>query len=360
MKVAERCNLNCSYCYMYNQGDQSYLKRPKVMSAATFSAMLGRIKEYCEARASQILICFHGGEPLLVGYDRLEAMAEEARATLGGYLGGLKIQTNATLIDNAWADLLKRNRIGVGISLDGPKEINDKVRVDFAGRGSHDAIIRGLRMLQKKAIDCSILSVVNPGESGLAAYHHFRQLGVKKIIFLLPDVDRDRKQAWYGHLGETPVADYLLPIFDAWMDEDDAEIRLHPFWDMLVLARHGQCRNDAFGNPPVTYLIIESDGAIQPLDVLRGCDPEMVETHMNVHEHGFDQVVTSSPLLNNIMTGNIPLCDTCTKCSYVDVCGGGYLPHRYSQENGFDNPSSWCADIKKIYAHMFERVMAYA
>ena len=33
LKIAERCNLNCSYCYMYNKGDLSYLRRPKFMSS---------------------------------------------------------------------------------------------------------------------------------------------------------------------------------------------------------------------------------------------------------------------------------------------------------------------------------------
>lgn len=360
VKIAERCNLNCSYCYMYNQGDQSYLKRPKFMSPETYTNMLDCIKRYCAKRGSQISICFHGGEPMLVGPDRLQAMALEAREYLGGYLGGLKIQTNATLIDENWAKVLKRNRIGVGISMDGPKDINDMVRVDHAGRGSHDAIVRGLRYLQGEGIDCSILSVVNPGQAGADVYRHFRELGVKKILFLLPDVDRDRKEDWYGDRGPTPVADYLIPIFDAWMAEDDPEVKLHPFWDMLLLARHGHCRNDAFGNPPVTYLIIESDGDIQPLDVLRGCDESMVNTGLNVNTHSFDDIELQAPLLHKIMNGDIPLSETCQKCSYHDVCGGGYLPHRYSKENGFDNPSTWCDDIQKLYGHMLERLYSYA
>ena len=48
VKVAELCNLNCSYCYIYNHEDKRYLRRPKLMSEAVFEQLLRRIKDYCD------------------------------------------------------------------------------------------------------------------------------------------------------------------------------------------------------------------------------------------------------------------------------------------------------------------------
>jgi len=48
----------------------------------------------------------------------------------------------------------------------------------------------------------------------------------------------------------------------------------------------------------------------------------------------------------------IPSCPTCRQCPEHSACGGGYLPHRYSHSNAFNNPSVWCADIKKLLQHI--------
>lgn len=46
LKVASRCNLNCSYCYMYNLGDTTYKNQPKVMEKSTVDNILNSVSEY--------------------------------------------------------------------------------------------------------------------------------------------------------------------------------------------------------------------------------------------------------------------------------------------------------------------------
>lgn len=360
LKIAERCNLNCSYCYMYNHVDQSYLARPKFMSDATYDVMLERVKSFCMQNNTQMVLCYHGGEPTLVGVDKLRKFARKTREYLGDYLGGLKIQTNATLIDENWARMLKEERIGVGVSLDGPAEINDHMRVDHAGRGSHARVVQGIEHLKHQEMISSVLCVINPAHSGLAAYRHFRDLGFKRLVFLLPDISHDSKENWYGGMGETPVADYLIPIFDEWFQRDEKDVRVYPFWDIFTMLKHGECTSDTLGNPNLGYVIIETDGAIHPLDVFRVCEEGMIETGLNVHTHGFEDLSKGSPLLYEMLKDGLPLSETCRKCEEVEICGGGYVPHRYKKENGFDNPSAWCADLKKLLNHVYEKIGSYA
>lgn len=53
------------------------------------------------------------------------------------------------------------------------------------------------------------------------------------------------------------------------------------------------------------------------------------------------------------------LCATCQSCPIESVCGGGYLPHRYSETNGFNNPSIYCRDIMKIITHMQNHIFSH-
>lgn len=50
------------------------------------------------------------------------------------------------------------------------------------------------------------------------------------------------------------------------------------------------------------------------------------------------------------------LCPTCRQCGFVTACGGRYLPHRYAEGRGFDNPSVYCADLMRIIGHIASTV----
>lgn len=352
LKVAERCNLKCAYCYMYEHEDRSWLARPKFMDEDTFGAMLDRADEHCARHGHRIDLIFHGGEPLLLGAARLDAYAAHARERLADRLGSLCLQTNATLVDDARVEVLARHGFSVGVSLDGPPETHDRVRVDHGGRGSHAATVRGLRRLRDAGLDPGVLAVVEPGGCGLTTYQHFRSIGIERMNFLLPDVTHDRKPEWYPGLGPTPVADYLIPIFDAWIEEDDPDVRVRVFRHLLSSIMGTPRGTDAFGNPRQAYLVIESDGGIHALDALRVCGEGMDDSGLDVRSAGFDDLELGLPLVHRAVAEGFPLPEACGGCTEVAVCGGGYLPQRWSDARGFDNPSVWCADILKLLAHM--------
>jgi uncharacterized protein len=195
VKIAERCNLNCSYCYIYNHEDQSWRDRPKLMSDAVFEQLLVRMREYSDRHAPhRMSLIFHGGEPTLVGARRLDRLAGRAKDALGDRMSGLALQTNGTLIGEAWLDVIRRHSIRVGVSLDGPAEIHDATRVDHFGRGSHKAVIRGLKRRLAAGLNPGVLCVVSPGRSGLETYQYFRSLGIRRMNFLLP-LARQQEQA---------------------------------------------------------------------------------------------------------------------------------------------------------------------
>jgi len=353
VKVAERCNLACSYCYMYQGPDQSWRHRPRFMSDDIYSSLIERIGQYCLARPGhKVSITFHGGEPTLVGASRLRLFAQKARTYLGDSLRGLSMQTNGTLITDEIARVALEQEIQVGVSLDGPAEINDIMRVDNHGGGSYSAAVAGLRRLQSYGLKPGILSVIQPGQNGLRVFEGLRALNVPAIDFLLPDVTHDNKTLTYLDLGRTPVADYLIPIFVAWFARDDPSLQIRLFWGILRLMLGGPGTSDVFGNPTIGYLVIDTDGAIQSLDVLKVCDPGIAESGLNVTVHGFDDLGTGAPLVHQAVHVGFPPSEQCRVCPELAVCGGGFLPQRYSRARQFDNPSVWCEDILAILAHV--------
>ena len=70
LKVASLCNLNCTYCYMYNLGDETFKNQPKFMSNETVDSIIENVKNHCKKHAlSTFEFIFHGGEPMLISMD---------------------------------------------------------------------------------------------------------------------------------------------------------------------------------------------------------------------------------------------------------------------------------------------------
>jgi uncharacterized protein len=170
--------------------------------------------------------------------------------------------------------------------------------------------------------------------------------------FLLPDVSHDNKEHMYGGLGDTPVADYLIPVLDAWLTEDDPEVSVRIFRELFRRLMGGAGLTDGFGGSGSSYLIVETDGAIEANDALRVCENGIAASGLNVLHHGFDDLELGLPVAHKATSGGFRLPTACGLCPEREICGGGYLPHRYSRKNGFDNRSVWCRDILKILAKM--------
>jgi uncharacterized protein len=109
------------------------------------------------------------------------------------------------------------------------------------------------------------------------------------------------------------------------------------------------------GGPQLHFLTVETDGSMQGLDLLRACEDGMTDMSLNVHEADFTQIAQASPFHAQVMSG-LPLPTGCHGCVEQDTCAGGHLANRYSRARGFDNPSVWCADLLKLFAHIRQRL----
>src|SRR5436190_3502705 len=83
LKVHQRCNLSCEYCYVYTMADHSWRDRPAVMPEHVWRAAAERIAEHVRThRLDAVRVILHGGEPLLAGARRLRQLTADVRAAL--------------------------------------------------------------------------------------------------------------------------------------------------------------------------------------------------------------------------------------------------------------------------------------
>jgi uncharacterized protein len=358
LKVASRCNLNCSYCYVYNKEDDSWRDRPGFMPDEVFAAAVHRIRRHCErSHQRSVTVIFHGGEPLLVGPWRMAAQCRALRAGLEDVVRvRLVVQTNGTLLDERWAEVLREHDVEVGVSVDGPPALHDVFRVDHRGRGSYARVERGLACLRDAGVRFSILSVVQFGADGLAVHDHLMGLQPAGVSYLLPDFTHDSIGPVRRRYGPTPCADFLLPIMDSWLAAGPEGVRVDIVWNVARLVLGGDSALDLMGNGPLRFVFVEADGAIEGLDVLRACGRGVAGTGLDVRTHDFVDIAAANELHRRAIFAGMPLPEGCRGCREEQTCAGGYLPHRWSAARGFDNPSVWCADLLALFDHLRERL----
>jgi uncharacterized protein len=353
-KVAARCNLNCSYCYVFNKGDTTWRERPARMSQEVFEAGIARLREAClRSGRDEVSVTLHGGEPTLVGPARARAFFEAARRGLDGVADvRLAIQTNATRLTGEWVQLFAEYRVDVGVSMDGPPAVHDRERVDHRGRGSHGAVLRGLDLLREGGVPFAVLSVVNLRADPLEVHEHFCELGPDQISYLMPHHTHDDIAQVTARYGPTPCLDWLAPVLEQWWSHGTSRASVQPFRTMARIILGGPSDLDLFGGAPLGFCFVETDGDIEGLDVLKICEDGFAGTAHNVVTDGFDAVAASDSLNAETIFRGRPLPTACAACPEAETCGGGYLPHRYLRGAGLDRPSAWCRDLLGLFGQL--------
>ena len=138
LHIAHTCNLNCSYCFA-SQGH--YHGERAVMSYEVGKRALDFLVENSGTRRN-LEVDFFGGEPLL-NFQVVKDLVKYARSIEKekGKNFRFTLTTNGVLIDDDVIDFANKEMSNVVLSLDGRKEIHDRFRVDYAGKGSFDKIV---------------------------------------------------------------------------------------------------------------------------------------------------------------------------------------------------------------------------
>jgi uncharacterized protein len=213
------------------------------------------IRQYIHSQpGDEIHFAWQGGEPTLLGVEFFQQAVALQKKHAGGKKINNALQTNGTLLDDRWGEFLAANQFLVGLSLDGPRELHDRYRVDKGQKPTFDAVRRGLGFLKKHQVDFNTLTVVNRANARepLAVYRFLKEAGSGFLQFIPlverrpagqtgapglefaepPDPGRPRDSSALvtaesvepGQYGE-----FLCAIFDEWVREDVGRVFVQLF-----------------------------------------------------------------------------------------------------------------------------------
>jgi uncharacterized protein len=218
LNTTNQCNLACGYCYEYSDDRISTTaNKPKYMGEDVAQAAIDTLMKESASRPL-LHVTFFGGETLL-NFPLMKWAVEYARteaAKLGKQVD-FSLTTNATLLTEEIVDFLAENRIGVTVSIDGDRELNDRMRVFHNGKGSYDVIAPKIKMLlaRHKTNSIGARVTLSSGVSEIRRiYDHLtKELGFKGVGISPATANPDRLY----HIGGTKM-DNVLGQFEelAW------------------------------------------------------------------------------------------------------------------------------------------------
>jgi len=351
VKVVSPCNLNCSYCYEYNRGDETWRNRPVRISKDVVEKLAYRINEHADLHdLTEFYINAHGGEPFLLQASGLEmfysTLTNNVNPRIKLHFG---LQTNATLATKEIISVLNHYKVSVGVSMDGYDKANE-FRVNHKGEDSFSSIHKGAILISKNAKYFSgFLCVINVNSDPTKILDYFKEFDPPTIDLLQPFGNWDNlpHNETVGKLGE-----WLNKAFDHYVNSSNYEnIKIRILDDVLKIVVGGKPSVDWFGTIEPDYFIVTTDGNYEGLDTLKVAGTVGRELNLDVFETSIEEIRKSDYIAMRGL-GFEQLSKECLDCSILNWCGGGYLPTRFSNKNKFKNPSVYCEDLKTIFSHI--------
>lgn len=348
LKVASRCNLNCDYCYVYQHADSSWRTQPKLIAPHTVDLFASRLDEYLRSEhLDRFSIIFHGGEPLLYTAEGLARIAAAVRARVGTERElDFSLQTNGVLLSGAAIRVLADAQIGVSLSLDGPRTVHDRHRLDHAGESTFDATLGALDRLSMDApeIFSGVIAVVDPSVPPRELFEFFAPLNLPRLDFLLPDATHTVPPAGRAE-DENLYRRWLDEALRLWfLEYPNLPVR---WFDALLGSRLGvPSPTDVMGLGSVSLVVVETDGSYTDHDVFKIVSDSGAKLGASLATESFADVARSPKIGEHAFRLTFDgLAAECKSCPVVEACGGGSVMHRAHPERGLDAPTTYCREM---------------
>ena len=330
------CNINCQYCYL---PDRARTKRMSIevlrrVASEVFSSDL--IEE-------PFVFLWHLGEPLAVppAYyeEAFAAIASINRTYQRPYV--FAFQTNATLLNEQWIDLLQRHRVKLGISVDGPAFIHDRQRITRSGKGTHAAVLRGIRLLQEHTIPFSVISVLTdfsldyPDEY----FTFFRDQGIDEVGFNIDEIEGIHISTSFNQSQAIDRYKCFLRRLLELNDQHGRAIKLREVWTNLRTLTLGSTEPYNTTNKPLRILNIDANGNLSTFcpELVAATSEKYGDFVMgNVLQGGLADLTTNSVFqqVHREIEAGLALCKN--TCAYWNYCGGGSPSNKFFEHGRFD------------------------
>jgi len=303
---------------------------------------------------------WQGGEPTLMGLRFYEEVVElQKKYGRPGRQIGNALQTNAVLLDDEWCRFLHNNKFLVGISIDGPKKFHDHYRVDHAGCGTFDKVMRAIENCKRYKVEFNTLTLLNDVnvEHPEELFDFFADSGVRFLQFI-PCVELDEEEGGVTGFSVTPqqYGDFLCRLFDRWYEYGPEKVSIRDFDSILSFYVTGEHTICTFGRQCSQYVVVEHTGDCFPCDFF--VQPKW--RLGNIMETPIEQLAGGE---KKRKFGRLKqnLSNKCLLCSSLSVCRGGCMKDRAPfDRDSFGRESYFCEGYKRFFEYSGPRFMQLA
>jgi uncharacterized protein len=368
------CNLACKYCFYLGK---EVLYPGKSDWTMPDDVLESYIRQYIRAQTVRtISFAWQGGEPTLLGVEYFEQIVKLQEKYANGKQIENTFQTNGVLLDDHWAEFLAENKFLVGISIDGPRQLHDRYRVDKGGQPSFNRVMRGIGFLKKHGVAFNTLTVVqrHNAYNPLEVYRFLKEVGSTFMQFI-PVVERivqgqgadglvlvgpgskepAKVSSW--SVEPTRYGKFLCAIFDEWVRHDVGRYFVQLF-DVAL--------ESWLGVPPSLCVFRETCGAALAMEHngdLFSCDHYVYPENKlgNIMESPLASLVDSPQQKEFGLDKLDTLPGYCRQCDVRFACNGECPKHRFVRtSDGKEGLNYLCPGYKIFFRHIgpYMRFMA--
>jgi uncharacterized protein len=345
------CNMRCRYCY-YLEKERFY---PDGESFRMPHDLLeAYIVQHIDASPDEVIrFSWHGGEPTLLGLDyfrTIVALQRKHRPSGRPIANG--IQTNGTLLNDAWCTFLAAEGFAVGLSLDGAQELHDRCRLGRDGRSTFHQTMRGYERLRAHGVLTDILCVVSAHNvvHPLEVYRFFKDIEAPYVTFLPLVIRQQGAEEGVSALSVRPEewGDFLCMVFDEWVSGDIGRIKVQIFEEAARTAfgqEHSLCIfRPVCGDIPV----VEHNGDCY------SCDHFVDADHFlgNIGDKPLVKMIDSARQKAFGLAKLKALPSICRLCEVREMCHGECPKNRFlTTPDGETGLNYLCAGYKRFFTH---------
>jgi uncharacterized protein len=371
------CNLDCAYCF--------YLSKRELPGGPGAGHMddelLQRfVRDYIDSvTAEEVVFSWQGGEPTLRGLGFFEkVVALQRKYAKAGQRIENDLQTNGTLLDEDWARFLKEHRFLVGLSIDGPRDIHDRMRPDKHGEPTFDKVVAAAQLLHRFQVPFNTLTCVHRHNASrpLDVYRFLRrEIGSTHLQFIpiveIRGFETTAPQTWDtsrlpvvgspesrpGH-PDSIVTDwsvdpeeygyFLCKVWDEWINRDLGKVLVN-FCETLVAQHMGYpSQLCVFSENCGKGVALEHDGSVY------ACDHYVYPEYRrgNLDSASLGDMVFDPAQVRFAYAKSETLPKYCRDCAFLTDCWGECPKNRLLRTpEGEPGLAYLCPGLKRFFAH---------
>jgi uncharacterized protein len=346
LNLTNNCNLSCSYCFSppankVSSGKVSHTMTKDIAQRAV--VFLGR-QWKSHKNTAPARIVFFGGEPFL-NFPVLEHCVYFANewSRLSGVPFTFLVSTNGTLIDASISHFLRRENIGVQVSLDGPPQVQDRHRAFASGKGSYGIIMNNIRHLfNEPELNWHVRSTIAKDTPPISSIiRHFSINGFKQVHLKMIN-DNNKSNTGLTDLDFALLRNDMDSVVAEVLSARKRGVFVQPYEDNLIMLRDRRSRN-FICTAGCSIVSIDADGSMYPCHRFHEWRGFRI-SHIN---DTFDE--TSCRQFSELQSYNIPRCN---ECWAVRLCGGCCPAESQAFNLPLGHPHEYWCKMKLIEAEI--------